>query len=313
MRQLARFEEEEPARVLADTLYLEGIAGRVDEGRDGAFLLWVEDERHMERAQELLALFEKSPDDPRFAQSQKEAAARRKQAARKRAAVEKKAEAARVRFESRTKPGYGRVTLGIIFTCVGLAFAMLLTDYDAILAWLNYVEYERVGESHIRFYPFGGLREGQVWRLFTPAFVHAELLGTGVFHLFFNMYWFKDLGSLVERNRSGWFLLFFVLVTAAFGSTFGYAVWGEAQAVGMSGVILGLYGYAFARGRIEKNDDWAMPTSWGLWLIGFYLVNLFGLIPGLSIANGVHTGGLIAGVVWGVVAALVVVSRRGRR
>jgi len=311
MRQLARFDEEGRARVLVDTLYLEGIDGRVDESREGVFVLWVEDERHMDRARELLELFEQSPDDEIFTQARAEAEGRRKKTAKKEAVAKKKADKARERFESRTKTGYGKVTLALIFICVGVAIAMLLTDYDAIHRWLTYIEYERIGERRIQYVPYGGLRDGQVWRLFTPTFVHAELLGFGVLHLFFNMYWLKDLGTLVERNNSPLFLLAFVLVVGAVSNTFAYAVWGETLFVGMSGVVLGLYGYAWTRHRLEKDLAWAMPQSWGLWLIGFYLVGLFGLWPG--IANGVHTGGLIAGALWGAMASLFSASRRNRR
>ncbi len=310
MRQLARFEERDKAQILADTLYVEGIEGRVDEARDGAFVLWVEDERHMDRAKELLTLFEEAPEDARFAKAQKEAESRRKRAQKKQAIAQKKADKARARFESRSEPGYGRVTLGIIFTCVGVAFAMLLTDYDEILRWLAYTDFERINDRQVLHVAWGGLRDGQLWRLVTPAFVHAPLLGFGVLHLFFNMYWFKDLGTLFERNHSGLRLLIFVIVVATVSNTFAYVVWGERNFVGMSGVLLGLYGYAWTRARIEKSYDWAMPQSWGLWLIGFYLVGLFGLFP--NIANGVHTGGLLAGAAWGSLAALIANARSRR-
>jgi GlpG protein len=310
MRQLARFEEKDKAQILADALYLEGIEGRVDEARDGAFVLWVEDERHLDRAKELLTLFEETPDDARFGKAQKEADARRKREAKKEAAAQKKADKARARFESRARPGYGRVTIGLIFVSVGLAIAMLLTDYDAILKWLAYADFERINDRQIMIMPYGGLRDGQVWRLVTPAFVHAPLLGFGVLHLFFNMYWLKDLGTLYERNTSGLRLLLFVLVVAALSNTFAYAIWGERNFVGMSGVVLGLYAYAWTRARIEKSHDWAMPQSWGLWLIGFYLVGLFGFF---HIANGVHTGGLLAGAAWGALAALISRARSRRR
>ncbi len=296
MRQLARFEERDRAEILADTLYVEGIEGRVEEARDGAFILWVEDERHLDRAKELLSLFEEEPGDARFEKARKEAESRRKNAAKKEAAAQKRADKLRARLERRTESGYGRVTLGLIFTCVGLALAMQFTNYQAIYRWLAYAGPTPFG------LPWGGIRDGQVWRLVTPAFVHAPIMGFGVLHLFFNMYWLKDLGTLYERNTSGLRLLLFVLVVAALSNTFAFFVWGEQSFVGMSGVILGLWGYAWARFKIGKSHEWAMPQSWALWLIGFYLVALFGLLGG--VANGVHTGGLLAGAAWGAIAGL---------
>src|SRR5690606_36200319 len=46
------------------------------------------------------------------------------------------------------------------------------------------------------------VREGQLWRLLTPIFLHLS-----IWHLLFNMYWTVVFGSLIETHRGFWMLL----------------------------------------------------------------------------------------------------------
>ena len=47
------------------------------------------------------------------------------------------------------------------------------------------------------------IQAGQVWRLVTPVFLHADL-GSNPLHLLFNMLMLFDLGTLVERRLGSW-------------------------------------------------------------------------------------------------------------
>jgi GlpG protein len=152
--------------------------------------------------------------------------------------------------------------------------------------------------------PLPEVRSGQVWRLFTPIFLHAS-----VWHLVFNMYWLYQFGTLIERVIGSWRLLALVLFTALASDLLQFTMRGP-NFVGMSGVIYGLFGYAWIRGQLDP--------SCGLWLrpdIVFILLAVFvlcaiGWIGG--VANWAHGGGLAAGAAAGYLTFTIQQMRRRR-
>ncbi len=260
MRQLARFEEEEPARALADALLVEGIEARVDSAREGGFLLWVHDEAHMARAQELLALFEQSPDDIRFKRARREAASLRKSQQRETEEVRKRTIDVRKRW--RTKSGLGRFTLALIVVSVGayVVTSETLANRQDIAAWL-YID-SHVGMSEILYGLFADVRSGQVWRLVTPVFMHG-----GFLHILFNLWWLKDLGTMIEHRQSTGFLVGFFFVCAITSNVAQYLLVGP-YFVGMSGVVYGLFGYIWIRGRFDPGSGYGLTQTAVVIMVG---------------------------------------------
>ena len=68
----------------------------------------------------------------------------------------------------------------------------------------------------------------------TPIFLHFDAL-----HILFNMLWLMDPGRMVERTKSSWFLLLFVLVVAILSNLTQYIV-RQSGIRRMSGVIYAL-------------------------------------------------------------------------
>ena len=90
---------------------------------------------------------------------------------------------------------------------------------------------------------------GEVWRLITPIFLHFHFL-----HIFFNMMWLFDLGSMVEARESTWKLLLLVLFIGVISNLGSDYAKGPAFG-GMSGVIYGLLGYVWMKGKFDPASD----------------------------------------------------------
>ncbi|MFW6197791.1 MAG: rhomboid family intramembrane serine protease [Myxococcota bacterium] len=280
MRALAEYEDETRARTLADALFAEGVDSHVDENREGASVVWVHDERHLDEARELLQQFEADPEDPRFEQARREAEVRRKKEKE-----EKKQTRHRnvdVRTQWRSQGGIGRVTIGLIVITAALTLLARFGDNQRV-AGLLYFSLARI------------VQEGEVWRLVTPIFLHL-----GILHLLFNMWWLKDFGTVVEQRLSPLTLVAMVLVMGTLSNAAQALMVGEGFG-GMSGVVYGLFGYFWVRGRLDPTWGIALHRSTVVILVGWFLLGFSGLMP---TANMAHLGGLVVGALWGAGASV---------
>lgn len=152
---------------------------------------------------------------------------------------------------------------------------------------------------------FGKISQGEIWRLFSPAFLHTDLL-----HLFFNMAWLLILGTQIETKIRGLRFVVLIAILAAFSNTGEYLMSGP-NFLGFSGVICGMA--TFIRTR-QKNAPWeAYPMSKNIyWFIlffigivaalsvGIFFVNAFqGTDVSMRLANTAHITGALAGIVLG--------------
>ena len=131
------------------------------------------------------------------------------------------------------------------------------------------------------------IASGQVWRLVTPIFIHFGLL-----HLLFNMWWLYDLGTLIER-RLGSFRFALLVLAIAIPSNYAQFAMSSAAFGGMSGVVYGLFGYAWVRSQLDPTCGLHLRPDVPFWLMAYFVLCL--LLPGLHIANWAHGGGLAMG------------------
>jgi GlpG protein len=79
----------------------------------------------------------------------------------------------------------------------------------------------------------------------------------------------------------------------------------------MSGVVYGLFGYAWVRGRLDPTCGLYIRPDVVFWMVGFFFLCMTPLISG--VANWAHGGGLVTGAALGYLAYTIGELRRHRR
>lgn len=133
------------------------------------------------------------------------------------------------------------------------------------------------------------IMKGQLWRLITPAMLHASLI-----HIGFNMYALYSLGPSLERIFGGWAFIALYLLGAIWGNTLSFFL-SPNPSLGASTAIFGLIaaqGVYIYKNRLMLGQA-ARPLLMNILMV--VLVNLIlGLSPGID--NWAHIGGLLGGL-----------------
>ncbi len=275
MRQAGTLTSKSDAQRFANYLLSLGISSKVDPAGD-AWAIWIHDENQIPRSKQELEQFERDPQDGRYLAAEKTAKLVRKEEAEKRKQFQKNYVEMRDVWNNpaRRRP----VTMTLIIASA-LATSGLLegADADLMFSW-----------------PL--ILEGQIWRLITPIFLHANML-----HLIFNMWWLFDLGGMIEPRLKTYRYLLMVLVIAFVSNMTQFAVVGP-NFVGMSGVVYGLFGYAWVRGRLDPTSGLYLRPDVVFWMMAWFFLCWFNVIG--SVANWAHGAGLAMGAAIGYLPEL---------
>jgi rhomboid protease GluP len=148
-------------------------------------------------------------------------------------------------------------------------------------------------------------QDHEYWRLVTAGFLHG-----GWLHILMNSWVLYDLGAQVEQvyGTPRFLVLYFA------GTVGGFYLSAVSNpmvpSVGSSAGIMGLIGAMIAFGVANRSSvGTAIRNFYGRWVI--YII-AFGLIPGFSVDNWAHIGGLAAGFAIGYVAGTPVRSSAAR-
>jgi GlpG protein len=314
MRQAGSLESQADALRFSDYLATLGI--RAQSEPDGqTWAIWVRDEDHLEQARRELEAFRQMPLDPKYLGVEREAAARRREELRQhqqRQANVRNMQSQWRRQSSRKAP--------LCLTLIGLSVLVaILTDmgdsFNGILEELLFCRVAKLPQGYaVPRDGFEQIKQGQIWRLITPIFVHF-----GLMHLAMNLQGLYVLGSAIEHRRGTVKFAMMVFSIAIVSNVLQYLSgfwWPPHQPNplfgGISGVVFGLFGYVWMKTWFDPEDGMVLhSTSIFLCLLFFALCilrdipmlssNFSGMLP--HVANTAHAVGLVMGVLYGYVGS----------
>ncbi|MBA3722426.1 MAG: rhomboid family intramembrane serine protease [Parachlamydiaceae bacterium] len=152
---------------------------------------------------------------------------------------------------------------------------------------------------------FEKIRQGEIWRLITPDFLHAD-----IFHLFFNMLWLLVLGKQIEQRMTSWSYIFFIVIVGIFSNIAQYIMSG-ANFIGFSGILCGMLTYIWMRQRYAPWEGYQLDKMTIISMLVFIgamaVIQMFSFVlekstnitisPG--IANMAHLSGAFIGLILG--------------
>jgi len=295
MRQIGSLPDEIQARFFVDFLLGRGIRGEFETEADRTCSIWVRDDDQIPEAQSALTRFQANPKAPEFKKAPEEAAKVRRAEAEDLEKYRQRIRSRRSIFPKLGGYGMGLLTFLMMCVCFYLAVAAKLGDNHEWLRNLYISDPENLTNKVLP-----EVFRGEVWRLFTPIFMHADILKDPL-HLIFNMLWFYQLGSMIEARKSSLFLFVFIAVSALISNLVQYFYHGPAFH-GMSGVVYALAGYIWICGRYNRDSGLYLDAQSITYMLIWLVVCFTGLVG--PVANAAHVAGLIVGVIWGRIAAL---------
>jgi GlpG protein len=296
MRQIGTLTTRPLAERFADFLLLQGVTTHCEEDR-GEWVVWALEEDRLEFARDALKEFLAAPEDPCYLGNELRAKAIRKEH------DQRNTRAARNHRQGRelwAPGGAGNIrrapiTAAMIAVCI-VVFLYTQQGNDRIatspLLFVGY-EHAELDPTWDATDPMSALvdiRNGEVWRLVTPMFVHFTVI-----HLLFNMMWLHQLGSQLENYAGRWKYVALILALAVASSLMQALVARHPSFGGMSGVVYGLFGFIWMRVRYYPADGFVLGRqAVVMMMIWFFFCFAMG-----GVANGGHAGGLFLGLAIG--------------
>lgn len=152
---------------------------------------------------------------------------------------------------------------------------------------------------------FYQIRQGEVWRLFTPCLLHGGLL-----HILFNMIWVWVLGRPIEERIGIFKTALLTLLCGIIPNVVQYLMSGPFF-LGYSGIVMGLAGFTWMRERRAPWEGYPLNRTTILFLL-FFVGTMFALQLASfilqaftavefepNIANSAHIAGAVVGALLG--------------
>ena len=283
--------------MFGDYLYVQGIENQLDYEKAAGWGIWINDEDKIAQATKLLEEFRADPKNSKYGSEKEQAAKLRAKEEADQDAYRKRLRNRRHLFRPLTGYGFGPLTFVLIaISVVVFVLTGFGTEHTRLMS-LFITDYTNDGMYISWNAGLHEIRQGQIWRLITPIFIHYN-----VPHILFNMWILRDVGSMIEARQSSLHLLILTLAIAA-ASNFGQYYFGHhfhqggPNFGGMSGVDYGLMGYIWIRGKFDPGSGLFLHPSSVTMMIVWFFACLAGFVG--NIANWAHGIGLLMGMAWG--------------
>jgi GlpG protein len=326
MRSLTTIEGQARAEAFVAYLLTQDISTHVEaiDPEQTMWEVWIRDEDKVALAAEELRQFQANPDDPKYFQAVKDAKTilkeQRDNARQRQRHIQTSRDISKNSMLAGSIPA---LTMALVILC---SIFSILSEFSApkptnrlgssIVKQLKFVDMTQYEKSKD---PAVSLKQYQWWRIFTPMFLHGD-----PFHLIMNMLALVSLGRLTERlegmTRYALLILLFalgshlpqgLLPSNLFGIN---GLSGSPNFVGISGVIMGLFGYIAVKTYLRPDLGIALAPSAYIMVAVILFIGFAGDIAGkvgnLHMANFAHLGGLLTGLLLGWIMSRPQLDRR---
>jgi GlpG protein len=320
MRQIGTISDGEQAERFADFLRSQGTACSLDSSNDG-WAVWIQDEDRVASARKDLQTFLSNPTDERYRNARNLADAKLREEFQRRKAVRRNQISLRRQWD---RPLAERcpLTIGLLLVCAVVAFFTRLGGQFVMPGeqpqdFLPLLKQLWISPTLQPGHQWDAIFSGEVWRIWTPMFIHY-----GWIHIIFNGLWLKDLGMMLESRLGSARFLVLVLVVGAVSNLLQLEMSAlrfvdfrrlpDLQAWdllprnpafgGMSGVVYGLFGYLWIRGKLDPQSGLGVSPQTVMWMLVWFVLCWTGYVG--PIANWAHAGGLASGVALGALASM---------
>jgi len=284
LRKVGSLEDVQKAETFRWYLISQDIETKINEIGEHSTEIWVFRDEDWKKARDFFEQFKNAVDISTF---QKAA-----EGVQKTQPVEaKKAEAPLVRSQNLHSTGtFALIAFSVLF------FILHFVDKQHWLMRQLMISSDLFANS-MGIKSFREIFSGQVWRLFTPIFIHTDF-----FHILFNMIWLYQFGRLVEESIGTLKFTLLILFIAACSNLAFYLVSGPRFG-GMSGVVYGLFAFMWACDRYSIVSPYRLDPNLAKFFGGFYVVCWVLSAVGFPVANTVHGVGAFCGLIAGVLVS----------
>jgi len=305
MRRIGTLSSEQDARNFSDYLFTLKIDTQVSQG-NGAWDIWLLDEDRLEQGRSELEAFRAAPRDPKYVAAAQAASQQRD------AELAAVLTAARQQIDLRERwerPVWLQMPVTFVLGALCLA-ATLFSQFGkneglTALLQIQSITITEVVNDQVQIevpnQSFYDIRQGEVWRLVTPIFLHMSPM-----HFIGNIMMLFLLGGMTERERGSWRFLLGVLLIAVISNIAQYVIDGPRFG-GASGVVYGLFGYVWLTGYTQPSSGLQISRESTIIMVGWLFLCTTGLVG--PVANVAHFAGLGVGL---LIAGSELLIRRAR-